>query len=120
MSNQSNSFSSPLNNQIVEIIDNLNLSTLKKQHLRLLAHCLAILKEIAMYDVSSFDQDKLLREWCDKKAQRFNDKKFNELLYEQMSSAYKKLKSFSIRQEKEFKDLDLEDLITLVQENTGK
>ena len=46
-----------------------------------------------------------------------NDKNFNQLLYEQMSSAAKKLNSFSQTIEKKFKELDLEDLVTLVEQN---
>ena len=120
MSNQPNSFPSPLNDKIVKIIDQLNLSIIQKQHIRLLAHCLEIFKEIVIDDMSSFDEDKLLREWCEKQSQKFDDKKFNELFYEQMSSAAKKLNSLSQRVKKKFKDLDLEDLIILVQENNDK
>ena len=118
MSNQTNSFSSPLNNQIVQSIDQLNLPTVQRQHIKLLAHCLQIFQEIAIDDMSSLDEDKILREWCDKHANRFNDQKFNELLYEQMSTAAKKLNSFSLSMKKKIKDLDLEDLVLLVQQNS--
>ena len=117
MSNQTNSFSSPLNQQIVHTIDKLNLSIIQKHHIRLLAHCLEILKEIGKDDMPLFDEDDLLREWCDKQTQKFNDKNFNQLFYEQMYSAAKKLNSFSQSIEKNFKDLNLEDLIILVVQN---
>ena len=68
--------------------------------------------------MSSFDEDKLLREWCEKQSQKFNDKNFNQIFYEQMSSAAKKLNSFSMRLKKKFQDLDLEDLIILVEQNS--
>tara|TARA_B100001029_G_C14983537_1_gene407519 strand:- start:76 stop:435 length:360 start_codon:yes stop_codon:yes gene_type:complete len=116
MSNQPNSFSSPLNDHIVKRIDELNLSIIQKHHIRLLAHCLAIFKQIAKEDMSSLDED-ILREWCENQSRKFNDKKFNKLFYEQMSSAAKKLSSFSITLEKNFKELALEDLIALVQQN---
>ena len=118
MSNQTNSFSGPLNLQIVQTIDRLNLSIIQKHHIRLLAHCLEIFKEIVRDDMSSFDEDTLLREWCEKKSKKFNDKNFNELFYEQMASAAKKLKHFSKTIDKKFKDLELEDLIILVQQNS--
>ena len=117
MSNQTNSFSNPLSDAIVKNIDQLNLPIIQKQHIRLLAHCLEIFKEIAKDDITVFDEDKLLREWCEKQSQKFNDKNFNQLFYEQMSSAAKKLNSFAQSIEKKFKDLNLEDLITLVEKN---
>ena len=117
MSNQTNSFSSPLSNEMVKNIDQLNLPIIQKQHIRLLAHCLEILKEIFKDDISVFQENRLLREWCDKQSQKFNDEKFNQLFYQQMSSAAKKLNSYSQSIKKNFKELDLEDLIILVEQN---
>ena len=117
MSNQTNSFPSPLSDEIAKNIDQLNLPIIKKHHVRLLAHCLEVLKEIAKDDINLFEEDKLLREWCERQSEKFNDKNFNQLFYEQMSSAAKKLNSFSQSIEKNFKELDLEDLIILVVEN---
>ena len=117
MSNQTNSSSSPLRDEIVKNIDQLNLSIIQKHHIRILAHCLEIFKEIAIDDISLFKEDERLREWCEKQSQKFDDQNFNQLLYEQMSSAAKKLNSFSKSIEKSFKELDLEDLISLVEQN---
>ena len=117
MSNQTNSWSSPLSDEVVKNIDQLNLSIIQKHHIRLLAHCLEILKEISKREMSVFEEDELLREWCEKQSQHFNDKKFNQIFYEQMSSAAKKLNLFSQGIEKKLKDLNLEDLITLVEQN---
>ena len=117
MSNQTNSSSSPLRDEIVKNIDQLNLSIIQKHHIRILAHCLEIFKEIAIDDISLFKEEELLREWCEKQSQKFDDQNFNQLLYEQMSSAAKKLNSFSQSIEKSFKELDLEDLISLVEQN---
>ena len=114
MSNQTNAFSSPLSNEMVKNIEQLNLTIIQKQHIRLLAHCLAIFKEIIKDDISLLEEDELLREWCEKQTQKFNDKNFNQLFYEQMSSAAKKLNSFSQSIEKNIKELNLEDLIILV------
>ena len=117
MSNQTNSFSSPLRDEIVKNIDGLNLPIIQKHHLRLLTHCLEIFKEIAKDDVFLFEEDKLLREWCEKQSQKFNDKNFNNIFYQQMSSAAKKLNSFSLSIDKKITELNLEDLITLVEQN---
>ena len=117
MSNQTNSFPSPLSDEVVKKIDQLNLSTIKKHHVRLLAHCLEIFKAIGKEEKSLFEEDELLKKWCEKQSQKFNDKNFNQLFYEQMSSAAKKLNSFSQSIEKKFNELDLEDLITLVEQN---
>ena len=117
MSNQTNSFSNPLKSETVQIIDKLNLSVMQKHHVRLLAHCLEVFKQISVDKVSLFDEDKLLRDWCEKQSQKFDDKKFNELFYQQMSSAAKKLNFFSQTLGKNFTELELEDLITLVRQD---
>ena len=117
MSNQTNSSSSPLSDEIVKSIDQLNLPIIQKHHVRLLAHCLEILKEISKDEISWSEEDDLLRKWCEKQSQKFNDKNFDQLFFEQMSSAAKKLKSFSQLIKKNFKELDIEDLISLVEKN---
>ena len=117
MSDQTNSFPSPLSDEIVKNIDQLNLPIIKKHHVRLLAHCLEIFKEIGKDEKSFFEEDELLKKWCAKKSRKFNDKNFNQLFYEQMSSAAKKINFFSKSIDKNFKELDLEDLITLVEQN---
>ena len=114
MSNQLNSFSNPLIEHSIQSIDQMNLSTIQKHHLKLLVHCLAIFKEIATEDMSSIEEDKLLKEWCEKQSQKFNDKNFDQILYDQMSSTAKRLNSLSKSMKKKFKDLVLKDLITLV------
>ena len=116
MSDQTNSFPSPLSDEIAKNIDQLNLPIIKKHHVRLLAHCLEIFKEIAKDDTIFFEEDDLLREWCETQSQKFNDNNFDQLFYEQMSSAAKKLNSFSQTIEKNFKEMDIEDLVTLVQQ----
>ena len=117
MSNQTNSFSNTIRDDIVKNIDQLDLPIIQKQHVRILAHCLEIFKEIAKDDISLFEEDELLKDWCEKQSQKLNDNNFNKLLYEQMSSAAKKLNTFSQSIEKSLKELDLEDLIILVEQN---
>ena len=89
MSNQTNSFPSPLSDEIVKNIDQLNLPIIKKHHVRLLAHCLEIFKEIGKDEKSFFEEDELLKKWCEKKSQKFNDKNFNQLFFEQIEELFK-------------------------------
>ena len=58
-----------------------------------------------------------LKNGVKKKSQKFNDKNFNQLFYEQMSIAAKKINFFSKSIKKNFKELELDDLITLVEQN---
>ena len=83
---------------------------------QLFAQCNTVNKEISKNATPTFEEDELLRDWCIKQSQKFNDENFNELFYNQMSSAAKKLNSFSQSIEKNFNELDLEDLITLVKQ----
>ncbi len=117
MSDQTNSFSNPLSNEIVKKIEQLNLSIIQKHHVKLLAHCLEIFKQISKDNSLFFEEDDLLREWCESQSHKFNDNNFNQLFYEQMSSAAKKLNSFSNSINKNFKELDLDDLVILVLQN---
>ena len=117
MSNQTNWLSSPLSDEVVKNIDQLNLSIIQKHHIRLLAHCLEIFKEISKEDMSVFEDDELLREWCENQSKQFNDKNFNQIFYKQMSAAAKKLNLFSQSMKKKFTDLNLDDLIILVEQN---
>ena len=57
MSNHLDPMSNPLNLETIQEIDNLDLSIMQKHHLRILAHCLQILK-IVNVDNSLEDQNK--------------------------------------------------------------
>ena len=63
MSEQFNSFTSPIEKEVVEQIEQLNLSTIQKLHLKLLAHCLGIFKVISTQSKVDFPTEKLLRDW---------------------------------------------------------
>jgi len=90
---------------------------MQKHHLRILAHCLQILK-IIYIDNNSFEyQNKnLLREWCDNQSKKFDDKKFSDLFYEQLESTSKKLSTFSKKIGKSIEDLEIDDLVLLVEQ----
>ena len=116
MSNNLDSFSNSLNLQTIQEIDNLDLPIMQKHHLRILAHCLQILKTINA-DNSFQNQNKnLLREWCDNQSKKFNDKKFSDLFYEQLESTSKKLNTFSKEIGKDIDDLEVDDLVLLVKQ----
>jgi len=117
MSNHLDPLSNPLNMQTIQEIDNLDLPIMQKHHLRILAHCLEILK-ILNADNSFENQNKNpLREWCDNESRKFDDKKFSDLFYEQLESTAKKLNTFSQRIGKNIEDLEIDDLVLLVEQS---
>ena len=116
MSNQVDPSSVPLDIQTIQTIDQLNLSSIQKHHVRILAHCLAILKTKFTHN-DSFDDRNFLKEWCDSQSKQFNDQKFSDLLFEQLESAEKKLNIFSQTIGKNVQDLEIEDLVILVRDN---
>ena len=97
MSNYLDPLSNPLNIQTIKEIDNLDLPIMQKHHVRILAHCLQILKIINEDERSELHDKNLLREWCDNQSRKFDDKKFSNLFYEQLESTAKKLNTFSQR-----------------------
>ena len=113
MSEQFNSFTSPIEKEVVEQIEQLNLSTIQKLHLKLLAHCLGIFRVISTQSKVDFPTEKLLREWCVKESQKLEDEEFSNLLYKQMDAAGQKILDYSQKIEKRPLELTLEDLIKL-------
>ena len=96
----------------------MNLTIMQKHHIRILLHCLAILKSIPADNTFCSDQENLLRKWCNSESRKFNDQQFSDLLYEQLALTAKKLNLFSQKIGKDIKDLDIEDLLILVEEST--
>ena len=117
MSNNLDPMSNPLNIQTIKEIDNLDLPIMQKHHLRILAHCLQILKIIYADDSSELSDKNSLRKWCDNQSKKFNDKKFSDLFYAQLDSTAKKLNIFSKRIGKNIDDLEIDDLVLLVEKN---
>tara|TARA_B100000212_G_scaffold259788_1_gene199745 strand:+ start:220 stop:576 length:357 start_codon:yes stop_codon:yes gene_type:complete len=113
MSEQFNSFTSPIQKEVVEQIEQLNLSTLQKLHLKLLSHCLEIFRVISHESKVDFPTENLLKNWCAKESEKLNDKEFSLLLYGQMNAAGQKILNYSQKIEKRPLDLTLEDLINL-------
>ena len=116
MSNHLDPLSNPLNIEIIQEIDNLDLPIMQKHHLRILAHCLQILKIINSDDSSELFDKNSLREWCDNQSRVFDDKKFSDLFYEQLESTSRKLSTFSKKIGKNIEDLEIDDLVLLVQQ----
>ena len=115
MSNHLDPLSNPLNIEIIQEIDNLDLTVMQKHHLRILAHCLQILKIINVDN--SLENKNSLREWCDSQSKKFDDKKFSDLFYEQLESTSKKLSTFSKKIGKSIEDLEIDDLVLLIEQN---
>ena len=116
MSNHLDPLSNPLNIETIQEIDNLDLSLMQKHHLRILAHCLQILKIINLDNSLELQNKNPLREWCDNQSKKFDDKKFSDLFYEQLKSTSIKLITFSKNIGKSIEDLEIEDLVLLVEQ----
>ncbi len=116
MSNHLDPLSNHLNMQIIKEIDNLDLPIMQKHHLRILAHCLQILKIINVENSFEYQNKNPLREWCDNQSKKFEDKKFSDLFYEQLESASTKLSTFSKKIGKNIEDLEIDDLVLLVEQ----
>ena len=117
MSNHLDPLSNPLNLETIQKIDNLDLPIMQKHHVRILAHCLQILKTITTDDNSELFEKNSLRDWCDNQSKKFDDKKFSDLFYEQLVSTTKKLNIFSQRIGKNIEELEIDDLVLLVQQS---
>ena len=117
MSNHLDPSSNPLNIKTIQEIDNLDLSIMQKHHLRILAHCLQILKTITADNGSEIYENNSLRAWCDNQSKKFDDKKFSDLFYEQLESTAKKLNTFSQKIGKNIEDLEIDDLVLLVKKH---
>ena len=115
MSNHLDPSSNPFNMETIQEIDNLDLPIMQKHHLRILAHCLQILKILNADNSSEYQNKNLLREWCDNQSKKFDDKKFSDLFYKQLESTSKKLSTFSKKIGKNINDLEINDLILLVE-----
>ena len=114
MSDQFNSFISPVKREVLEQIERLDLSTLQKLHLKLLSHCLEVFKDIALKADIEFPDEIHLKEWCENEAKKLKDDSFSVLLFEQMSSAAIKLKNYAKKMGKSALNLNLNDLIVLI------
>ena len=117
MSNNLDPLSNPLNIQTIKEIDNLELPIMQKHHVRILAHCLQILKIINVDNSFEYQSKNLLREWCDDQSKKFDDKKFSDLFYFQLESTSRKLITFSKKIGKNVNDLEIDDLVLLVKQS---
>ena len=117
MSNHLDPFYKPLNMQFIKEIDNLDLPIMQKHHIRILAHCLQILKINNIDNSFEYQNKNSLREWCDNQSKKFDDKNFSELFYHQLESTSKKLSTFSKKIGKNIHDLEIADLVLLVEQS---
>ena len=114
MSDQFNSFMSPVKKEVVYQIERLDVSTLQKLHLKLLSHCLEVFRDISLKADKDFPSEILLKKWCENEAKKLKDDSFSVLLFEQMNSASNKLKNYAKKIGKKVLDLSLDDLINLI------
>ena len=117
MSNNLDSFLNPFNIQTIKAIDNLDIPLMQKHHVRILAHCLQILKHINLDNSSELCDKNSLRKWCDNQSKKFDDKKISDLFYYQLESTSKKLSTFSKKIGKNINDLETDDLVLLVEQS---
>jgi len=116
MSNNLDPLSNPLNIQTIKEIDNLDLPIMQKHHVRILAHCLQILKIINVENSIEYQNKSPLREWCDNQSKKFDDKKFSDIFYMLLESTSKKLSTFSKKIGKNIEDLEIDELVLLVEQ----
>ena len=116
MSNHLDPLSNPFNIETIQEIDNFDLPIMQKHHLRILAHCLQILKIINVDNSFEYQNKNSLREWCDNQSKKFDDKKFSDLFYEQLELTSKKLSAFSKKIGKNIEDLEIDDLVLLIEQ----
>ena len=114
MSNNLDPLSNPLYIQTIKDVDNLDLTIMQKHHVRILAHCLQILKIINTDNNPKHQNKNSLREWCDNQSKNFDDQKFSDLFYEQLESTSNKLITFSKKIGKNIEDLEIDDLVLFV------
>ena len=116
MSNHLDPLSNPLNMETIKEIESLDLPIMQKHHVRILAHCLQILKIVTADNSFEYQNKNTLKEWCDNQSKKFDDKKFSDLFYEQLESTAKKLNTFSQGIGKNIEDLEIDDLVLLVEQ----
>ena len=116
MSNNRYPLVNPLNIKTIKQIEHLDLPIMQKHHVRILAHCLQIIKIINADDSSELRYKNSLRDWCDNQSRKFKDKNFSNLFYTQLDSTAKKLNIFSQKIGKNIEDLEIDDLVLLVEQ----
>ena len=116
MSNHFDPLSSPLSMETIKAIDNLDLPVMQKHYVRILAHCLHIIKIMSLKNNSELYDQNALKEWCDTQSKKFDDKKFSDLLYDQLKTTADKLDTLAQNIGKNIADLDINDLLLLVEQ----
>ena len=117
MSDNLDPLSNPLNMKDIQEIENLDIPIIQKHHIRILAHCLQILKSVTADNSSKLSHENPLRAWCDDQSKQFDDENFSDLFYEQLESTEKKLITFSQKIGKNIDDLNIDDLVLLVEQS---
>ena len=109
MSNHLDPFSNPLNIETIQEIDNLDLSIMQKHHLRILAHCLQILKLINVDNSLEYQNKNPLREWCDKQSKKFVYNILELFLIKDISVSNSDVYNYFLKRINDFKKFNLDD-----------
>lgn len=104
---------SPLNLNQIKLIDQINLPTIEKHHLRVLAHCLETFKVMPQKESTKdlpSKQEQL--DWCASNPKIFKDRQFILVLLNQFTSAAFVLQEIANNLKISPLDLTLDDLIS--------
>ena len=103
---------SPLDLNQIQRIDKLNLSSIEKHHLRLIAHCLESFKDMkSELKSNSLPSKEEQMAWCLANPNLGNDKEFIELLLQQFDAASKYLGKVAERLRISPMEITIENLI---------
>ena len=103
---------SPLNANQINLIDQLNLSTIEKHHLRLLGHCLESFKRMSKGDsYNRIPSRQQQFDWCASNPKLSKDREFIPILLNQFTAAAVHLEELASIKRISPLDLTLDDLI---------
>ena len=89
---------SPLSLEDLQKIEDTNLSSLERHHLRLLAHCLACFHSMANgASLGPLPNDQNRLDWCLNQPVLASDKTFIQILLEQFSAAASQLEEIAVK-----------------------
>ena len=105
---------SPLTLQELQRIEATHLPALDRHHLRLLAHCLAVFRQISGGRKNGpLPSPKAWELWCVAQPNMATDQEFRDLLLHQLQSAATQLEAMAGQNRLTPLELDLNDLITI-------
>ncbi len=101
----------PLDQADLALLEATLLPTLERHHLRLLAHCLRSLQQIAGRREGSMPSRSSLRSWLAHTPSLASEPEFRQVLLEQLESGARQLEQLAIDRRRDPLALELGDLI---------